>query len=335
MTGRRFEDLSLTEVRDLSESAAAVAAAVTAGIFTALADEPAAAPRLAARLGLDPRGVEILLPFLEELGLLERGHDGYRPAARAKRELVDPESSGYQAGGLPLWLTTLQAWTRLPESLETGEPIDSADREEESDEESRRRRIATFMAGMAAAPRDRIRRLVDGVLERTPNARMVLDLGGGPGHISQAFVERGLEATVLDRPEVIDFVREEYGLADLEGIQTVGADFLEDPLPRGPFDILLASNILHMLSPSEIRTLLRRARTVAAPNGVLAVADFVRGLSPRAARFALTMLLRTEGGNTYTLEEHRDWFREAGFDEPEVTELDPDRQLVTAVVVNG
>ena len=325
----RFQDLSLTDLRDLSESMATVAAATTAGIFTALDEEKATPEKLARRLELDPRAVGILLPLLEELGLVEGREGGYRPTPRAQRELIDSGAPEYAAGGLPLWLSNLEAWTRLPEALKTGEPI--GDQETEDDSRTQRERISRFMAGMAAAPEERIRKLVGGVLARRPEARTLLDLGGGPGHISRAFVEQGLKATLVDRPEVVEFVREEYGLDAITGLRTVGADFLEDPLPTGPFDILLLSNILHMLPPEGARVLLEKAGEVAAPGAVVAVADFVRGLSPRATRFAMTMLLRTEGGNTYTLEDHRAWFRDAGFLDLQVEHLDPERQLLTAV----
>jgi hypothetical protein len=67
-----------------------------------------------------------------------------------------------------------------------------------------------------------------------------------------------------------------------------------------------------------------------APGGGIAIADFVRGRSPRAARFALVMLLRTEGGDTYTEREYADWLDSAGFDGMRIDDLDAERQLVTA-----
>lgn len=153
--------------------------------------------------------------------------------------------------------------------LRSGELIESEGRREDADEEEQREAIARFMAGMAAAPDERVERLVDGVLARRPDAATALDLGGGPGHMSRAFIGRGLEVTLLDRPEVVEFVDEEYGLARVEELTTVGGDFLEDPLPRGPFDVILLSNILHMLSPEECRLLIGKAAEVARPGTVL------------------------------------------------------------------
>jgi SAM-dependent methyltransferase len=335
-----LHDHSLQELRDLAESVVTMAAAVEAGLFRELAAGPASGRDLAARLGLDPRAVGIILPVLVEMGLAEAddGGDGrddrsrFRLTDRGQRELGDPRSPDYQAGGLPLWLENLRAWTNLPDSIRTGRPVHRAGAgEEEEDPEAQRDHIARFMAGMAAAPGERVSRLVDSVLARRPGAASLLDLGGGPGHIARAFVDRGLDVVLLDRPEVVEFVRDEYALDRVAGLQTVGADLLEDSLPSGPFHVVLLSNILHMLSPGQSMALLRKARAVLHPDGVVAIADFVRGRSPRAARFALVMLLRTEGGNTYTFQDHEAWLARAGFYHAELTDLDPERQLITAL----
>ncbi len=324
----RIDDLSFDELRDLSEAMVTVAAGVSAGVFAELGGRPATPDELARRLELDRRAVEIVVPVLAQLGFLEVGEDGrYRPAPRAQEELADPASPEYEGGGMPLWLENLRAWTHLPRVLDQGGPVDRVLDEEPEDDPQR---LARFMAGMAAAPQERVERLADGVLARNPDAATLLDLGGGPGHISRAFVERGLRVTLLDLPDTVEFVRREYELDTVEDLVTVGADFLEDPLPPGPFDAILLSNILHMLSPDDCRRLLRKVADVASPGAVVGVADFVRGRSSRAVRFAVVMLLRTQGGNTYTVDDHREWFGDAGFDDLQVIDLDPDRQLLTA-----
>jgi SAM-dependent methyltransferase len=331
-----LHDLGLTGARDVAESVVTVAAAVEAGIFAALHGAPASPDSLARQLGLDGRAVAIVLPVLAELGLVEEEAGGrFRLTSRGERDLGDPASPTYQAGGLPLWLENLRTWTRLPDALRSGRPLEQAGAGDAEDPATGRERIARFMAGMAAAPGERVHRLVDAVLARRPHAARLLDLGGGPGHIAKAFLDRGLQVVLVDRPEVVDFVRVEYGLERLRGLRTVGADFLADPLPPGPFDLLLLSNVLHMLSPEAAVQLLRKAHDVLAPGGVLAIADFIRGRSPRAARFALVMLLRTEGGNTYTLEEHEAWLAETGFRSVEVADLDPERQVVTALAAEA
>lgn len=317
--------IPLAELRDLAEITVAVAVATDTGVFEALGDAPASPTEVASRTGLDERAVGILLAMLAEEGLLVReDEERYRPTEECRRELCRPDGADFVGGGLPHWLESLRDWTRLGRVLRTGEPLSSG---EERDEED----IERFMAAMAAAPDQRVRRIVRACLDRHPDARTVLDLGGGPGHMARAFVEEGLEATLLDTPETVDVVEREYGLDGVEGLTLERGDFLEDPLPSGPFDIVLLSNILHIYGPEQNRAVLRKVGEVTAPGGVAAVGEFVRGESGRAARFAVLMLMKTESGDTYTKEELTEWLQAAGFQEVRVEDVDEDRQLVTAV----
>lgn len=321
-----FARHSLGELRDLAEMTAVVAAAASTGVFRAMADEPRGPERLARRLGLDERAVRILLPALADLGLLEERGGLYHLTEHARRSLADPEAETYAARGLPHWLHGLRAWSRLPQVLRLGGPLE----DEEPAGERDRSRLDRFMEAMAAAPTERVERLVRACLRRVPGARTMLDLGGGPGHIARAFAGAGLEATLLDTPETVGHVEGAYGLGEVEGLRVVGADFLEDPLPDGPFDVVLLSNVTHIYSPEDNRRLLGKAAAVTAPDGIVAIVDFVRGRSGRAARFALLMLMKTDGGSTYTEADYRSWLEESGFGEMEIEDLDPDRQIITA-----
>lgn len=330
----RIAGHELTELRDLAEATATVAAAYEAGVFAGLDTSPATADELAGRTGLDARAVGILLPVLVELELLREEAGRYQLTGPVRRHLVDRESGEFEAGGLPLWLRNLRRFTHLPDVLASGEPV----HRDEQDPATQRENLARFMAGMAAAPDERVQEIVNVCVARFEEnggsgdrPRRVLDLGGGPGHMTRAFVERGLRGTLVDRPETVEFVADAYGLADVEGLELVGADFLEDRLPEGPFDVVLMSNVVHIYSPDANRELFRKVAAVTAPGGVAAVADFFRGRSERAVRFALVMLFNTEGGNTYTEAEIGGWLEGAGFRAPETTQVDADRHLITAV----
>jgi len=361
-----IEGLPLGRLRDLAEVAATGGAATTAGLFEALhhaGDEGASPPvagagpdELARSLDLDPRAVSIVLAALADLDLLTRSEDGrYHLAERARRHLADRESPDYEGGGLPLWLENLRAFASLPAVLEGGGPLHEGHRAAGSgggggssaagteggvggaheSVDTPDEALVRFMAAMASAPRARIERLADRCLERVDEPDdaplRLLDLGGGPGHISRVFVERGVEAVLFDRPETVDYVADAYGLADEPSIELVGGDFLEDPLPGGPFDVALLSNVVHIYGPETNRRLLAKVAQRVRPGGLVAVADFVRGRSGRAARFALVMLLHTEEGDTYTEDEIGRWLREAGFLAPLCSDIDDDRQVVTAV----
>lgn len=318
-------DFELNAMRDTAEIATIVAAASQAGIFEGLMQGPASAHALAERLHLDERALGIVLAALADCQLVTARDGTYALTDVGRRTLGDPTSPDYVARGLPLWLGGLAAMVQLPEVLRTGRgpgtTMQGHDRE----------RLAHFMAGMAAAPHTRIQRVVDLCLARAPRARTALDVGGGPGLYARELASRGLEVTLFDTPETVDFVSDAYHLRDAKGIHLASGDAIAGPLPSGPFDLVLVSNVLHIYAPAQIRALLRNVAASTAAGGVIAIGETVRGVSPRAARFAIVMLLNTEGGNTYTAAEYEQWLREVGFDAMEMENADAERQLITAV----
>lgn len=320
-----FQDLTLGDLRDLSQMTVLVAVCADAGLFRALAEAPVTPGVLAARLGIDRRATRIVLQALVETGLLVEEGGAFRPGPRCRRELCDPDDSAYVAGGLPHWLETVRAWTHLGEVLKRGGPLEPGALDD--DPES----LAHYMAAMAAAPAARVERLVDLCLARNPGARSILDLGGGPGHMTRAFVARGLKGTLFDRRHILDHVVQAYGLDRVEGLETVAGDAPGDPLPEGPFDIVLLSNVVHIHSSDVNRALLAQVARVTSEGGVVAVADMLRGRSGRAARFGVQMLLMTDEGDAYSADDIRGWIEPEGFGDVQVEDLEPDRQLLTAV----
>lgn len=321
------DDLDLNQQRDAAEVALITAAAVETGLFEALADGPRTAAAVAAELGLDGRAVDIVLGALEPAGLTARAAGGFRLTERAHRTLADPLSPEYAAGGLPHWLELMTAFARLSQALREGVPVGERAAGERSPES-----MARFMAAMASRDRDQVRRTVDLVLERRPGARTVLDLGGGPGVYARAFLDAGVErVTLFDREDALSHVREAYGVGGADGVEAVGGDFLADPLPAGPYDAVLLSNITHIYPASTNAALLAKVHGVVAPGGVVAIGDFVRGRSTRAARFAVVMLVRSGGGDTYDEGTYRGWLEAAGFAAVRIDDVSEATQLVTAM----
>ncbi|MEJ2215420.1 MAG: methyltransferase [Gemmatimonadota bacterium] len=322
MTPDEFNDM-----RDGAETAVLVSAAVETGLLRALVSGPSTAAEVAARLDLDERAVGIVLAALVPAGLVTVDNECFALTEVGRGQFADAASPEYMAGGLPHWLSVVRAFTRLPEAIREGGPV--GDR---LPGERARGHVARFMSAMASRNDEQVSRTVALVLGRRPRARAALDLGGGPGVYARAMRAAGVEhVTLYDQPETIDYVLEAYDLGSAPGIEAVRGDFMLDPLPAGPFDIVLLSNVVHIYEAEANAALLRRAAQVTAPGGVVAIGDFVRGRSPRAARFAVVMLLRTEGGNTYDEATYERWLRDSGFVDVQVDDLNDRAQLVTAV----
>lgn len=319
-----------SELRDFRRHAEWALVSVTAldeGVLDALAERERTAGELAGQLGLDPRATRIVLGVLEEMEIVGLDPDGrWRITGPARGLLVDRDTPDYQRDAVLHWLSQLREWASdLPVALRRGGPPPE-DAEEAFDPEA----MEAFQAAMANKSPELVREVVDACLERAPDRGRLLDVGGGPGTFSREFLERGWEAVLMDRPEVVDHVATAYGLERLDALELVGGDFSRS-LPEGPFDAVLLANITHIYGPEANARLLARCAERLASRGVLCVMDFVRGVEPFAALFAVTMLMNTEDGGTYDLDRYRAWLEGAGLAEVRCVTVREERQVVTAV----
>lgn len=320
------EPSDLKDFRRHAEWALVAATALERGLLDALAEEPDDAAGLADRLDLDARATRIVLGVLEEMGLVRSEPGGVRRVTgEARGALIDPDTPDYRRDAVLHWLSHLRDWAEsLPATLRTGEP--PADEETVDEEEA----LERFQAAMAAKSPELVEAVIDEAARRAPGGGRALDLGGGPGTFSRELLDRGREVVLMDTPEVIDHVADDYGLAGLEGLELVSGDFHEE-LPDGPFQLVLMANITHIFDDATNERLVRRVGERIAPGGVLAVLDFVRGVEPFSALFAVTMLMHTERGDTHPLPRYEAWMEAAGLEEVRCRGVPEERQVVTAV----
>jgi cyclopropane fatty-acyl-phospholipid synthase-like methyltransferase len=180
-------------------------------------------------------------------------------------------------------------------------------------------RLTAFIASMHQRACQQASALV-ALLDLSAVSR-VLDIGGGSGAYSMAFVRANetIKATVFDLPNVIaltrDYIQKE-GLSNR--VETVAGDYNIDKFGSG-FDLVFLSAIIHINSPEGNRELIRKGAEALNPQGQMVIQDFVmdedRTTPALGALFALNMLVATESGDTYTESEIRMWMEEAGLAE--------------------
>jgi tRNA (cmo5U34)-methyltransferase len=134
----------------------------------------------------------------------------------------------------------------------------------------------------------------------------LLELGIGTGETTRRVLERHPHAhvTAIDASAaMLARAREELRSADLRIAR------LEDPLPEGPFDLVVSALAVHHLDSAGKADLFRRVAAVLGPGGRFVLADVIVPERPEDAVIPLTPGFDLPDPVPDQLE----WLREAGF----------------------
>jgi SAM-dependent methyltransferase len=307
----------LTRLQEAFSTVEVVRAAERTGVAAFLARAGAAsADEVAAACGLAPVQTGRLLTALAELGVLAPcPPDRFRP-------LVD----------LTPWSAVMAGpWASLEACLRSGRPVVNADTAAGAAElyPAVVPRLADAFAASAASAA----RLL------APVAGRVLDVGAGaaPWSTALARVEPGVRVTCLDLPQVLAETRRSVAAAGLSGrFDYLSGDVFTTALPAAAYDLVLLGNVCHLFDPATNAALLRRLRPALVPGGTLAIIDVLPPVDPaaraRVALYELGLLLRTDRGRVYSVEDYGRWAQAAGFGGLGVQPIDGpvDLGLVTA-----
>jgi acetylserotonin N-methyltransferase len=298
-------------------------AAVSLGVFDALAAGPKDAGALASALRARPDALARLLDACVGLRLLRRDGASYAntPAAGAYLTQSSPRRmTGYLAfTDQILW----KLWDDLADGIRTGGPgwkktfgWDGPVFTNIFHTPELRREFLMGMHGFGLISSPRVVEAFD--LSRF---RRMADLGGATGHMAVAACRRypELRAVVFDLPEVVPLAQELVAATEVAGrVEVVAGDFFAGPLPQA--DLYTLGRILHDWSEEKIVALLKKAHAALPAGGAVLVAEKLidddRAGPDWAQMQDLNMLLVTEGRER-TLGEYADLLKRAGFAEVE------------------
>ncbi|MGI6459224.1 MAG: methyltransferase [Candidatus Hydrogenedentales bacterium] len=291
-------------------------AAVEADVFSHFTAGRKTADEVAEALQWNRRGARIFLDALVALELLDKRGDAYGNTALASACLV-PEAPAYQGNIVRHLKAGYMNWFHLEDALRTGEAVRMEDDKNLQGERRSPDDLRNFILGMGDIARMSARQILDAV--DLAGYRQLLDVGGGPGSYSIAFVNQHpeLRATLFDRPDVVDIARAQVSAAGLDGrIEFIPGDFMADALGSG-YDLVLLSNIIHSYGPENNQRLVKKCFEALEPGGLLILKDFIpdddRSGPPFSLLFALHMLIHTGEGDTYPYAEVALWTDAAGF----------------------
>jgi precorrin-6B methylase 2 len=304
------------EVLDLSRSfqpACVLTAAAALDVFSPLYAEPMKAEALAGKLGTDPRATAILLDALVALKFLSKQGEEYSVPESAAGLMCEQSAENI----LPMvrhLANCLRRWAELPKVTQTGKCAEIAPSIRGADAD-----IEDFIGGMNTISRP----IAAGVIDKIKPFRFrhILDIGGGPGTWTIAFLHTvpDAEAMLFDLSEVIPIAEQQFAEAGLsDRVTLVGGDYYTDALPEGA-DLAWLGAICHQNSRRQNRDLFTRVHTALSDEGAIVIRDVIMDPSRTnpavGALFAVNMLVSTEAGGTYTFDEYREDLCAAGFGE--------------------
>ena len=303
--------------------------AVELDLFSCLEEEPQNVLKLADRLKLDPRALEILLDALVAMGFLTKNMV-YANTARS-RIFLARQSKTYRGAILKHLYNSWSLWSDLPKVVRKGVPAQVADDFLLSDAQKNR----DFIWGMDNVGQDRAESVCE-ILDLS-DRREMLDLGCGAATYSIAFLKKNsrLKATLFDLPITLSVTRENVEKNGLDNrVVYRDGDFFQDSFGSG-YDMIWISQILHSYSEKKCRHLIERSYTALGSGGWILIHDFLlneqRTAPPLAAFFSVHMLAVTDGGRSYSTGEVSRWFEKAGFVDIRMIKVDEQSSLVFGV----
>jgi len=293
--------------------------AVKLDLFTALKGDSLTVNSVADALNLNARALELVLNALVAMRVLTKEDKLYANTPVAERYLVQP-GSDYVGHLLLLHDAEWSHWGQLEQTVRTGRSPVTQHVFETNPELGAHVLTVLDRIGQGSG---------QGLAERVPlhGAKRLLDIGGGAGTNAIAFcVEHpGLSATVFDLPQTLKMTKQHVERAGLEDrIHLQGGNFHVDAF-EGPYDLALMSDILHYQDGRANAALVKKVYESLNEGGRLIIKD--RFLDPAktspswTTAFAVHILVNTECGECFTIQESRQWMEQAGFQI--VEELEP------------
>jgi|SRR5579884_2760680 len=281
-------------------------------LFTAIGTRNWTIPDLAKQLQVSERGLDILCRNLASAGVLQKKGPEYRNG-RIAAAALNANSSEYRRGYLSLIRDHWVNWGKLTESVRTGQPIED---DTPPDDPEYRKEFSWAMHHRSVDIAPAVAAQI-----KLGRASRLLDLGGGPGTYALEFLKRNpkLEATVADRAPALEVAKELAAkVRHGKRLSYLPLDFLTEDIP-GSYDVIWYSNVLHIYSPEQNQHIFEKMAKALLPGGRVLIQDAFlldrEGLYPLDANlFAVTMLLFTDEGNTYSVADTSAWLRRAGFE---------------------
>ena len=291
--------------------------AIRHGVFEALDKGAKTVEQLCVETRTSDRGLRAVLNALVGLDVLSKDGEG--------RYALTPESATFLVAGKPTFhgafflLTSepmLAAWRHLYQVVRNGRPARRINLEQDG--------VNFFLQFVEDIFPIHYPAAVElGNTLGVPEAAgplSVLDVAAGSGVWSIALAQRSehVRVTAVDWPGVIPVTKKIAArCAVIDRYEFVAGDLLEVDFGRD-HAIATLGHILHSEGEERSRRLIKKVFDALAPGGTIAIAEILvdpeRKVAVPALIFAVNMLVNSEHGDTFSLDEISTWLRDAGFE---------------------
>lgn len=282
--------------------------AIELDIFSVINTHLMFSSEVAKILGTDKRATDRLMNALVALGFLKKLHGKFYNSEAAKQYFIRDKKD--YMGNLHHTNHLWDSWSTLTEAVKKGT---SVYKKSDSKRENWRQNFIAAMHYRAQHEAKIIALMID-----FSNVNKMLDVGGGSGAFTYEFISKNpaMKGVIFDLPEIIPMTKKYANECNMiQNIEFIEGDYLNDSIGSG-YDLILLSAIVHINSFEQNRQLIAKCYEALNGGGQIIIRDFImkdeRTEPVNGALFALNMLVGTECGDTYTEEEMKEWFMNAG-----------------------
>ena len=292
-------------------------AAVELDVYTKIAAGASTVSAIAKAIECPERSTRILLDALSAIGLLAKSGTSYA---------LTPVTEQFLVQGKPTYIGDLTKVFGSPVMWSAAERLSDAVRNDgtvmpehaETPSYSFWETFARSTAAMAAPAA----MALDGMLAKWFEGKgtvRVLDIAAGSGFYGYTLAKRpNVQLTTLDWPNVLVETKRwaERLEVDRNRVRYIEGNLFEVDY-QGPYDLILLSHVYHHFDAQTCASLTKRVAAALAPGGRIAVQDFLydpKLEQPMGALFAVTMLMSTRKGETYSPSDYAAWFEGAGLE---------------------
>ena len=255
-------------------------------------------------------GMKMLLNALSAMGVLKKRDDKYKNTQITYKYFCE-SSPSFKKGTVMLKLENRDEYNQLTKVIRNGRDINSF----EGDDDPEFRHLFTYaMHERSELYSDEVAKIIT----KNPVGNLI-DLGCGSGTYSISILKRDkkAKATLMDRTEAIGVVHSIHKENSVyKRLKFICGDLFHNEFGLD-YNTVLLFNILHIYNLQENKKLFQKIHKALRKGGRFILFDFFlkqNQIEPYdAALFALTMLLFTKTGKSYTFREVQSLLKDTGF----------------------